>query len=137
MVESMFDVEAMKLGLGVAIPVGDNYPFDRIVIVGQQLIRIQIKSTNQISRDKRNGPGQSTSYRFNTSNTLSKKPYTKDDCDFICCFIIPLNRWYIFPVEAVSVRNIRVYPHDFHSLNEYKEAWQLIKHFNKKESMVQ
>ena len=70
-----------------------------------------------------------TCYRFNTSNTINKKSYTKEDCDFICCYVMPIDRWYIFPVEVISTRNVRVYPEDNHKYNEYKEAWELLKNF--------
>jgi hypothetical protein len=127
MIESLFDFEAMKRGIGTATPNGDNSPFDRIAIPSNNtLVRVQIKSTSQESSDPR-GKVKKTCYRFNTSNTGNKTAYTKDDVDIICCHIIPLNRWYIFPVEIINVKNIRVYPNDDHRLNKYKEAWHLIK----------
>jgi hypothetical protein len=129
MIESLFDYEVMKrLKLVTAIPRSDNLPFDRIVINGKQMVRVQIKSTSKEYVDDRQRSNK-TCYRFNTSNTINKKAYTEDDCDFICCYVMPMDRWYIFPVDVISVRNVRVYPEDEHHLNEYKESWALLKNF--------
>jgi len=129
MIESLFDYEVMKrLKLVTAIPRSDNLPFDRILVNGKQMTRIQIKSTSKVYTDDRQRSNK-TCYRFNTSNTINKKSYTKEDCDFICCYVMPIDRWYIFPVEVISTRNVRVYPEDNHKYNEYKEAWELLKNF--------
>jgi len=56
--------------------------------------------------------------------------YTKRDIDFIAAHVVPLNLWYIIPVEICTPQPmLRFYPHrkaKIMRLEKYKEAWELL-----------
>jgi hypothetical protein len=59
-----------------------------------------------------------------------KVGYTGDDIDLLVAHIVPLNVWYLLPIEAFSPsKSLRLYP-DIVSKNprweKYREAWHLL-----------
>jgi len=56
--------------------------------------------------------------------------YTKRDIDFIAAHVVPLNIWYIIPVEVCTPQPmLRFYPHRQAKqmrLEKYREAWRLL-----------
>jgi hypothetical protein len=56
--------------------------------------------------------------------------YTKKDIDFIAAHVVPLDLWYIIPVEICEpAPMLRFYPHrqaKIMRLEPYREAWELI-----------
>jgi hypothetical protein len=55
---------------------------------------------------------------------------TKRDIDFIAAHVVPLNIWYIIPVEVCTPQPmLRFYPHrkaKLMRLEKYREAWALL-----------
>src|SRR6202035_831370 len=56
--------------------------------------------------------------------------YTKRDIDFIAAHVVPLDIWYIIPVEVCTPQPmLRFYPHRQAKkmrLEKYREAWRLL-----------
>ena len=56
--------------------------------------------------------------------------YTKRDIDFIAAHVVPLDIWYIIPVEVCTpAPMLRFYPHRKAKkmrLEPYREAWHLL-----------
>jgi hypothetical protein len=59
-----------------------------------------------------------------------KVAYTADDIDALAAYILPLELWYILPVEAFApAKNLRSYPHidcKVARWESYREAWHLL-----------
>lgn len=127
-------------GISVSKPYGDNHRYDFLVQHGQRLLRIQVKSTF-----KRQGAGSEATKRRGRlgyqviiarprHNKEKNSPYySREEIDFVVCFIAPADVWYIIPVEKLGHRHaIRVFPHGkkqpFGGLyEEYLNAWNLLK----------
>jgi hypothetical protein len=122
--EAAFLNKASSLGFGVAKPWGDSERYDFILDNGRQLIRIQTKATNSL---------RAQAYETRATYTIGKgrAVYTRHDIDFLVAHIIPLDLWYILPVEVCTpAPMLRFYPHRQAKkmrLEQYREAWHLLK----------
>jgi hypothetical protein len=87
------------------------------------LFRIQIKCTDCLRAD---------AYETRATYEFAGRhiPYTKRDIDFIAAHVVPLNIWYILPVEVCTPQPmLRFYPHRQARkmrLEKYREAWRLL-----------
>ena len=123
--EAAFLARVMYMNFGVSKPWGDSRKYDFILDNGElPLIRIQVKCTEGIRAD---------AYETRATYTRGNQhiPYTKKDCDFIAAHVVPLDLWYIIPVEvSAPAPMLRFYPHRkpqrWMRLEQYKEAWHLI-----------
>jgi PD-(D/E)XK endonuclease len=121
--EAAFLHKASSLGFGVARPWGDSERYDFILDNGRQLLRIQTKATNSL---------RAKAYETRATYTTGKgrTVYTREDIDFIVAHIIPLDLWYIIPVEICTPHPmLRFYPHRQAKkmrLEKYREAWHLL-----------
>jgi hypothetical protein len=103
--EAAFLAKAAGLGLGVAKPWGDSRRYDFILDNGECLHRIQVKCTESV---------RMRAYETRAMYTTGKgrAVYTKKDIDFIAAHVIPLDLWYIVPVEVcMPAPMLRFYPH--------------------------
>jgi hypothetical protein len=111
------------MGFGVAKPWGDSRRYDFILDNGECLHRIQVKCTEAIRMG---------AYETRATYTTGKgrAVYTKNDIDFIAAHVVPLDLWYIVPVEVCTpAPMLRFYPHRQARrmrLEPYREAWRLI-----------
>ena len=113
--ELEFEVQATRRKLVVSRPV-ITHDYDRIVDNGKKRLRIQIKSTFT------EGPN----YGLNIAKGMTnKKTYTREEIDFIVCFINELKSWYIFPIEVVEgLQKVTVSPDSVESKwNKYRDSW--------------
>jgi hypothetical protein len=121
--EAAFLNTAANRGFGVAKPWGDSRRYDFIVDNGSCLHRIQVKCTESI---------RARAYETRATYTTGKgrAPYTKKDVDFIAAHVVPLDIWYIIPVEICTpAPMLRFYPHRKAKkmrLEPYREAWHLL-----------
>jgi hypothetical protein len=121
--EANFLYKAAALGFGVARPWGDSERYDFILDNGLCLLRIQTKATNSL---------RAGAYETRATYTVGKgrAVYTRADVDFLVVHIIPLDLWYILPVEAcIAQPMLRFYPHRQAKkmrLEKYREAWYLL-----------
>jgi hypothetical protein len=121
--EAAFLHKASSLGFGVARPWGDSERYDFILDNGRQLLRIQTKATNSL---------RAQAYETRATYTTGKRRavYTRNDIDFLVAHVIPLDLWYILPVEICTPQPmLRFYPHRQAKkmrLEQYREAWHLL-----------
>ncbi len=121
--EAAFLARAIDMGFGIAKPWGDSRRYDFILDNGECLHRVQVKCTEAIKAD---------AYETRATYTTGKgrAVYTKKDTDFIASHVVPLDIWYIIPVEICTPQPmLRFYPHRkarIMRLEPYREAWNLI-----------
>jgi hypothetical protein len=121
--EASFLHRAAGLGFGVAKPWGDSLRYDFILDNGERLWRVQVKCTECLRAD---------AYEARATYTTGKgrAVYTRADVDFLAVHVVPLDIWYILPVEACTpAPMLRFYPHREAKkmrLEEYREAWRLL-----------
>jgi hypothetical protein len=122
--EAAFLNRAAALGFGVAKPWGDSLRYDFILDNGQRLWRIQVKCTATI---------RARAYETRATYTVGKTraAYTRKDIDFIAAHIVPLDLWYLVPVEECTpAPMLRFYPHRKAKrmrLEKYRELWTPLK----------
>jgi len=122
--EAAFLNRASGLGFGVAKPWGDSLRYDFILDNGSgRLHRVQVKCTESI---------RAQAYETRATYTVGKgrAVYTKSDIDFLAAHVVPLDIWYIIPVEICTpAPMLRFYPHRQAKkmrLEPYREAWHLL-----------
>lgn len=121
--EAAFLNRAASLGFGVAKPWGDSLRYDFILDNGSRLWRVQVKCTESI---------RARAYETRATYTTGKgrAVYTRADVDFLAAHIVPLDIWYIIPVEVCTpAPMLRFYPHreaKLMRLEKYREAWPLL-----------
>ncbi len=84
--------EFAKYGIGMAVPLGDNLPFDLIAIVENKLYKLQIKSSSQ-------GVENETvlfSFCSNDFYTGEIKRYSKQEVDFVIGVDLRSYQLYLF-----------------------------------------
>lgn len=84
--------ELSKYGVGIAIPLGDNLPFDLIAIVKNRLYKLQVKSSSQGIEN------ESVMFDFASSDFYAGevKRYSKQQIDFIVGVDLRTYRVYLF-----------------------------------------
>jgi len=101
----------------VARPWGDSERYDFIVDSGRRLLRVQVKSTQYLREHN----------RYRVTPGAGGVLYTNQDIDFVVVYIVPLDLWYVIPVNALTNRTtLRFYPQTNNSrgsLEKYREAW--------------
>ena len=133
--EAAFLYQASQRRFAICKPWGDSERYDFILdnrpIPGAcpersrrvHLFRIQIKCTDCLRAD---------AYETRATYEFAGRhiPYTKRDIDFIAAHVVPLNIWYIIPVEVCTPQPmLRFYPHRNAKkmrLENYREAWGLL-----------
>jgi PD-(D/E)XK endonuclease len=120
--EAAFLHKAASLGFSVAKPWGDSDPYDFIVQAGGRLHRVQVKSAASA--------GEYGSYTFHARGCAYDSTYTPDDIDFLVAYIVPLNLWYVIPIEVfLHTKSAKIFPTS-HRPNRrfepYREAWSLM-----------
>jgi hypothetical protein len=133
--EVSFLYRADQRRFAISKPFGDSERYDFILdnrtIPGTrpsrsrtlQLFRIQVKCTECL---------RAGAYETRATYTVGKgrAVYTKHDIDFIAAHVVPLDIWYIIPVEVCTPQPmLRFYPHRQAKrmrLEKYREAWHLL-----------
>jgi hypothetical protein len=125
--EAAFLYQASQRRFAISKPWGDSERYDFILDNRPQpqvhLFRIQIKCTDCLRAD---------AYETRATYEFAHRhiPYTKRDIDFIAAHVVPLNIWYIIPVEVCTPQPmLRFYPHRQAKqmrLEKYREAWNLL-----------
>ncbi|MFY9912224.1 MAG: group I intron-associated PD-(D/E)XK endonuclease [Candidatus Sulfotelmatobacter sp.] len=122
--EAAFLYQASQRRFAICKPWGDSERYDFILDNRPQpevhLFRIQVKCTDAI---------RAAAYETRATYSVGRRhvPYTKRDIDFIAAHVVPLNVWYIIPVEICTPQPmLRFYPHrqaEKMRLEIYREAW--------------
>ena len=103
---------------------GDNLPYDLLVDSGQEIHRIQIKTTTTEEQ------GKSGKYGFVLQHGGNGSSYQDGTVDFFGLVVLPLRTIYIVPKSSMNGRNkAYVYPDNKESaglLERYRENWELL-----------
>jgi len=118
--ELAFSHKAASLGFGVAKPTGEDEAYDFILDSGKRLWRVQVKS---IYSPFRHG------YRASCRH-WNRNLYQPEEIDFVAVYIVPLNIWYIIPVNSViNSSTLYFYPSGCKRggrFERFREAWHLM-----------
>ena len=103
---------------------GDNLPYDLLVDSGQEILRLQIKTTNTEVADK------SGKYGFVLQHGGNGSSYQDGTVDFFGLVVLPVRTIYIVPKSSMNGRiKAYVYPENAESaglLQRYRENWDLL-----------
>jgi hypothetical protein len=119
--ELAFFYKAASLGFGVAKPWGDSERYDFILDSGQRLWRVQVKSGGH-HHNRRYGLHGMCGNRQQTQ-------YTSGEIDFLVAYLVPIDIWYIIPVEKIQNKWLLFFPYGgarCGHYEEYREAWSLL-----------
>jgi PD-(D/E)XK endonuclease len=130
--EAAFMLKAQTLGFHVARPWGDSEPYDFILDSGCHLWRVQLKCTQVI---------RARGYDIQPTYAIygqGKVAYTADEIDILVAHIVPVDTWYVLPVDVYAPsRSLRFYP-DIECRRarweKYREAWDLLRVWEKGEN---
>ena len=121
--ELAFMQKVINLGFGVAKPWGDSDRYDFILDVGGRLSRVQVRST---AYESHRGYAVHT-YVYKKHQMVA---LTARDIDVVTAYIVPLDLWYVVPVEAFGpCKNLWFYPNGSKKGSRfeiYREAWHLL-----------
>jgi len=121
--EAAFLLKAASLGFGVTKPWGDSERYDFILDSGERLWRVQVKCTET----------EKYGYKIPTATFTGGRagvPYTAEDIDVLVAQVVPLDVWYVVPVEAFAPRaSLRFFPAGSKRarFEQYREAWHLLR----------
>jgi hypothetical protein len=122
--EAAFLLKAETLGFHLAKPWGDSERYDFILDTGPRLWRVQLKCTEVV---RARGYDVQPIYSIYGKGKVA---YTADDIDVLAAHIVPLNVWYILPIEAFTPnKSLRFYPDiacKRARWETYREAWHLL-----------
>lgn len=111
--ELRFWVEALRRGVVVSRP-HQQARYDFIVDCGRRLWRVQVKSTST----KVQGGYHATTFGH-------RRPYSRQEMDFLAVYVTPLKEWYIIPRSALRGRR-SLYFGPNAGVSRYREAWHLL-----------
>jgi len=119
--ELAFFYKAAGLGFGVAKPWGDSERYDFILDSGQRLWRVQVKSGCH---------HRNRYYDLHAScGNAQKTMYTSVEIDFFVAYLVPIDVWYVIPVEKIKKRVLLFFPYGgarCSHYEQYREAWSLM-----------
>ena len=121
--ELAFMRKAISLGFGVAKPWGDSDRYDFILDSGGRLWRAQVRSTEYL-----NHGGYAVHTYVNVNRQVA--PLTAHEVDVIVTYIVPLDLWYVVPIQFADCKNLWFYPHGSKKgsrFERFREAWGLLK----------
>ena len=123
--EAAFLLKASSQGFGVAKPWGDSERYDFILDAGCRTWRVQLKCTASL---RARGYDVQPIYAIYGKG---KVVYSPDDIDALVAHIIPVDAWYVLPIEAFAPsKSLRFYP-DVNCRRarweRYREAWDLLR----------
>jgi hypothetical protein len=131
MAEAAFVVKASGMGFSVAKPWGDSDPYDFITQAGERLCRVQVKSAHRKRKDG--------GYSLHTHGH-SMQAYLRDEIDFLVAYLVPVDVWYVFPIEALlGRRSLKLFPsfrQKRSKYEKYREAWDLMRGRNGRSESV-
>jgi len=119
--ELAFFYKAAGLGFGVAKPWGDSERYDFILDSGQRLWRVQVKS----------GCHHHNRYYdlHARCGNNEKAIYTSEEIDMLVAYLVPIDVWYVIPVDKIKKKCLLFYPYGgarCAHYEQYREAWGLM-----------
>jgi len=122
MAELKFQVLAISKGLKVSAPVSPASRYDFIIDNGDDLLKVQVKSTK--SKKKRKN---TLSYEAQLTGGDKVTKYTEKEVDIFCIYLEELDIWYVLPSKKVAgIQYINLFPNSEESKYDvYKDGWDL------------
>ena len=120
--EALFIAEALKRGLEVCNTIGENLPYDCVVMDKGKSIRVQVKGTCGYK------DGDRILYRFVAGRGVNKVRNTEFDVLAGYARHKHGSCWYLVPMDAMSSKSIKVFPDAPTSrgkYEKYREAWSV------------
>jgi hypothetical protein len=119
--ELAFFYKAAGLGFGVAKPWGDSERYDFILDSGQRLWRVQVRS----------GCHHHNRYYdlYAKCGNRQRTQYTSRDIDIFVAYLVPIDVWYVIPVDKIKKKSLLFYPYGGDRCGhyeQYREAWSLM-----------
>ena len=121
---------SLKRGYGVLQPIGDRMPYDLVLDVGSNLVKVQVKSA---WRDTKGASYVVDARRTKTNRReMIRDYYGEGDFDFLIAYIEDFELFYIIPFEAYDSYASSIHLAADNRLSrfprtwEYREAWYLI-----------
>ena len=110
--ELEFQLECMRRGHTVSIPICDNAGYDAIVDGRKGLSRVQVRGTTILQ-----------TYRYQVGTGCGAgKVNTEGDYDFLAVRIPNHDAWYLVPQEELlNSANAKFYPHNSKSKGKYEK----------------
>src|SRR5216684_2477737 len=103
--EAAFLHKAIGLGFRVTKPWGDSERYDFVLDSGERFWRVQIKCTATV---------RAGGYHIQPIHFVYGKRkviYSAEDIDVLAAHIVPLDIWYVVPVEGLAPgTSLRLYP---------------------------
>ncbi len=128
--EAGFVHKAMKMGLTVLKPVGDSERFDFVVNRGRKFVRVQVRSSQTMSRWKMYSVASCYKINHGGRAPAEQVPYTEEEIDFLAVYLVPEDTWYLLPVAALRGRvRVTLYSKAHGRPGpeaEFKEAWEAL-----------
>jgi hypothetical protein len=123
--EAAFLHKAVGLGFKVTKPWGDSERYDFVLDSGRRFWRVQIKCTAAM---------HAGGYHIQPIHFVygeRKVVYTDAEIDVLAAHIVPLDVWYVVPVQAIAAgTSLRLYPDggcERARFEKYREAWDLFR----------
>jgi hypothetical protein len=119
--ELAFFHKAASLGFGVAKPWGDSERYDFILDSGERLWRVQVKSGCHHHNRCYDLHGR--------CGNQERSQYTPEEIDIFVAYLVPIDVWYVIPVEKIKKRNLLFFPYGGARCGHYepyREAWSLM-----------
>ncbi len=125
MAEAAFLHKAVSLGFKVTKPWGDSERYDFVLDAGERLWRVQIKCTAAVYE---------RGFRIQAPHGIYGKSgvaYTAEDVDVLAAYIVPLDMWYVVPLDALGrSTSLQLYPDgacQHARFEKYREAWDFFR----------
>jgi len=117
--EQLFSAECLRRNIPICFPVLDSSPYDCIIDVNKELLKIQIKSTTKIPNE-----GE-PNVQVTLTNGI-KINYTLDNVDYFVIWSEFYNGFFIFPnmgdMQAVRISLTGERKHQFNNFDFNKES---------------
>jgi len=116
-VEAAFLAKVCELRIPVCKPWGDSERYDFVVDWGKGFWRVQVK-----------GATYCDGLKYQAGGGGNGKPFTRVDMDFVVVHVVPLDVWYVVPIEmAEGLVNLWFNPRSTRArFEKYREAWCLL-----------
>ena len=118
--ESVFQVESLRRQFMIYKPVCDIKGIDFIIQSKvKAFLRVQVKSSLN--------PYKNNRYKICVRHGHDSRAYTKDHFDYMACYLMYHNLWYIIPIKELNKTTIGInIDSPKCKYHQYKERWDLL-----------
>lgn len=113
--ELKFMVLMRELGYTVCKPMSHHSRYDFIIDMDGDMKRVQVKSTNYLSKSIKDW-----AYICHSYTQRNKRRYMSCEIDFMSIYVPDHDAWYMIPIGVIKSENIKLYPHRIDSKGQYE-----------------